>query len=582
MIAMARKSSAGPLIILGTIFLVFLVVLAAMPRTPLPLGGGWSILGNHLTTEVTPPETLYSTTINLQPGQVYQVTYNANGISVTPKSSQLIDSVNLSNVDLSANDVVAWHGYDWWLDGQDDFVYYGGFVTPNFTKLYVEAGYETESPGVAQKVFTAFSATPSIYWGLYNVIAWFEAWNSTSTGVTNGRITSYYQGFNNADNAYHRIGVYYDGSKMYGFSDGVQVSTYDPSTYGYDDGPIKYVNKIYVGVSGGTFSFFHGRIMYIVFEHTKPANPTVDTIISNPYFVLDPTIYNGTRYIDLVNGAIGIPHGGVTRLPADHPFLWLVKNLASDNMLHVRYVPPGSIFRIKYNGMIYEWHITGTPNNAGLIEDYPIDLASIFGQTVLPNATVQLIYPSQKVRFYVPSGFQVQITSSNWTETHQTPLNSSYVDFGLPNGGTYTIRVLGYEEQPRVTVQTTSSNVKVTVTDPNGYALSGAKVYIYNSNNELAAAGVTNDFGVFQFNKTALSGDQARIIVSHLSNGYYYHMDKLVTLNGLVTIQPRQPRPINIPEAAATGGSNSSAAVGIVIILLLAVLTVALLAGRRR
>ena len=560
---MARKSSAGPLIILGTIFLVFLVVLAAMPRSPLPLGGGW-ILGHRLTEEVTPPQVLYSTTLNLEPGQVYQVTYNANGITVTQRSSQLIERLNLTG-DIGADDIIAPHLYD----AYGGYVLFSGLgITSDDANITVRVYKYPTSDDTAFRTFIRFfgSGKYEINWQFgYSRNRMVQIYLNSSDVLVNTGIT--YSIFNDFP-----IDTWYTASFIYDvkdnrtaiYQDGQQVTS---GEFGAGADYIT-INNAYIYLT----SDIHKAIVSYVRldEDGKPA------------FLFDPTFANGTRYFDLVGNIAGTPYDGVQRISASQTWLWLVKGLESDSRLHVRYVPPGSIFRIKYDNMIYEWRIDGTPNAAGLIADYPIDIAGVFGQTTLPNATVELIYPSQKVRFYIPSGFQVQITSSNWTETHQTPLNSSYVDFGLPKGGTYTIRVLGYEEQPRVTVETTSSSVKVTVTDPYGYALSGAKVYIYNNNNELAAAGVTNDFGVFQFNKTLLNSDQARIIVSHLSNGYYYHMDKLVTLNGLVTIQPRYPRPINLPEAAATGGSNSSAAVGIVIILLLAVLAVALLAGRRR
>ena len=554
-----RRSNAGPIIILGTIFLVFLVILAAMPRSPLPIGGGgWGILGHRLTTEVTPPETLYSTTLNLEPGSVYQVTYNANGITITQRSSQLIERLNLTG-DIGTGDIVAPHLYDWYytINRQDSyrFIVYGitGEI-PTDVLFGLTVPEDLTGGGWILRIMLTDNSIEK-YWvgmGAWNNNLEINAFNSTGRYITAG--LHWVPGNINVT-AHIEQGNYYLSCCGNSIST-ENIITNASNTY----------NRVVLSFD------------YLAINTPIPIRLYYVKIGDK---ILDPTFTNGTVYYT-ADGIHGTPNGNVLRIPAANTWLWLVKSAAGDSRLHVRYVPPGSILRIKYNGMIYEWHITGTPNSAGLIEDYPIDIAGVFGQTTLPNATVELIYPSQKVRFYVPQGFQIQVVSSNWTETHEVPLNSSYVDFGLPKGGTYTIRVLGYEQQPRVTVQTTSSNVKVTVTDPNGYALSGAKVYIYNSNNELAAEGITNDFGVFQFNKTALSSDQARIIVSHLANGYYYHMDKLVTLNGLVTIQPRYPRPINLPEAAATGGNSSGAAVGIVIILLLAVLTVALLAGRRR
>lgn len=576
-----RRSSALPVLLAGlAIFLVVIILLATVPRVPLPTGGFH--IGLPMTEEVNPPQVLLATTINLEQGTVWQVSYDVNGIHLSQRSSELIEKLTLSNVDISVNDVVSMHLFDVYVAPSDtpgaNYVYLGEVEPYNgsFTMVMWVKGYPSD-----EQIIIEFYAA-SGYYGYFTINIDENGYRSGSgrdpftqnqyscPGRSNG-IETYSLEFALRYDYSTNISYYEDPdeelsitTKQHGFGYSIPLGfdcDWDAGTEDRDQDPSRW----------GYFILYTKLV-----DVTQILQRHIVTDIDWWHF-FDATWFNGTHYLDIKDNTPYQVVGTVTRIPAENTWLWLIKGLANDNKLHLKFIPPNSIFRIKYGGKIYEWHIDGPTNAAGLVEDYAIDIASIFGSTVLPNATIELIYNSSKVRFYIPSGFQVVVEGNGWSETHEVPLNSSYVDFGLPFSGTYTVKILGYEEEPQVRVETSGDVVRVTVTDSAGYALAGAKVYVYDSSGNLAAVGVTNDLGFYEFNKTLLSGDQARIVVVHLSNGKYFHADKLVSLTASVE------NPVtSVPVAAATSSSANSAGLALIIILGLAIITIAVIARRKR
>ncbi|WP_317895889.1 LamG-like jellyroll fold domain-containing protein [Pyrofollis japonicus] len=570
---MARRTSSGVYLLagVGLAFLVIVIVLAALLHNGLPLGLSRWTGGLHLTEEVQQPHVLYSTQLQLSQGTVWKITYDANGLGIEQRGSQLIERLNLSNADLGVDDVVAPVLYDWYLDGNDYVEFDSGPQLGNGEVFSLVASFKpTGKPTTSfMRVFHGAGGTTNWVIDPYQ-IGWWGANDKLVFVMGNG--TAYNDVYSESKVV---LGEWYTVSgvaasnevQIYvnGVLEGYKNRTLDPTAT--TDTPT-------IGRAGDVY--FEGYVSYVLM--TRSIN-TGQNIVENPLLFISASFTNGTHYFDLVNRIVGTPYGGVARVPAEHPTLFLVKSLASDNYLHLKYVPPGSVFRIKYNGMVYEWRISGSPNQAGLIEDYKIDLAGVFGTTVLPNATIELEYPSEKVRFYVPSGFQVRISNDIWSETHEVPLNSTFVDFGLPESGYYTVQILGYEQEPQVRVETSGDKVRITVTDMNGYALSGAKVYVYEGSN-LVAAGTVNDLGFYELDKSQLSSDQLRVVVVALKDGTYYHADKLVTLtsNGTVTVQPVTP----VEEAAEAQHSGSSTALVLIIIILLLGIATILLSGKGR
>ena len=585
--SMAR-GGAGAYLLLAIGLATVLLLIVLVGERPLPIGG--NILSDlQLTEEVLPPQTLYATTLNLEPGQVYQITYDANGLSLVQRGTQLIERINLTG-NIAVNDVIAPSIYEWYFDGVDD---------------YIDFNYNTNTLQAAAfmaKVKNLAVPSTSDKWGdLISIYIGFRfEWNPirrnyftlvTLKNTTTGdyiTLDSFSNSLDIGDMGWIAASVYVNTTSGYwhrvGWLNGTTTAdrdmVYKPAEY---DSIFKMfsirLGKDINGYASGNLgsaiiwlnTVIRPEIFHAIYQTHSIDNP-------KPSMIIDATFFNGTTYYDLINGTNGIPYGGVARVPAEEPFLWLVKSLESDNRLHLRYVPAGSLFRVKFNNMVYEWRVPGDCANAvGLCEDFPVDIAGVVGQTVLPNATVELVYPSAKVRFYVPSGFRVVVEDAGWSETHDVPLNTGFVDFTLPRDGAYTVRVLGYEEEPRVQVQTSGDTARVIVTDRSGYALAGAKVWVYDGGN-LAAAGATNDMGVYEFDKSQISGDQARIVVTHLSNGKYYTSDKLVNLSAsspTITVQ----HPV---DQVASAANNSGSTGTIVLVLLLGMVIVLLLLRSNR
>jgi len=117
---MVRRSSS--LVVFAGVALVTLLLLTIVlaPRLPLPVGG--HILGWPLTTEVQRPQVLYASSLSINQGSVYEVGYDVNGLRLIQRSTQLIERLNISRVDVGVSDVVAPIIYDWYFDGVNDYI----------------------------------------------------------------------------------------------------------------------------------------------------------------------------------------------------------------------------------------------------------------------------------------------------------------------------------------------------------------------------------------------------------------------------------------------------------------------------
>jgi len=288
---------------------------------------------------------------------------------------------------------------------------------------------------------------------------------------------------------------------------------------------------------------------------------------------VDPTFYNGTHFLDLSGKGRHAALYGVSRVPTEVKWLYLVRNLHSDNKLHLRYVPPGSVFRIRYGGLVYEWRVPeDCVGRSGLCEDFAVDVAAVVGATTLPMASVELVYRSDAVRVYVPRGFRVVVEGPGFSQTHDVD-SRNYVDFYVPEDSIYTVRILGYQRSPNVRVETAGERLRIVVTDEAGYALAGAKIWIYGER-QLIAMGTVNDLGFYELDKSLISGTQLRIVVQHLKDGTHYSIDKLVSLTSPQP-QPIQPQPVTAPQP-------STAPIAVLLLLGAAAVVLVALASRRR
>ena len=86
---------------------------------------------------------------------------------------------------------------------------------------------------------------------------------------------------------------------------------------------------------------------------------------------LDATFFNGTHYFDLMNSSVvGVPYGGVARVPAEQKWLWVVYNATGDGLVHLKYIPKDTIVRFynsSDNSLVLELRLDGS-------SDVPINL----------------------------------------------------------------------------------------------------------------------------------------------------------------------------------------------------------------
>ena len=245
---------------------------------------------------------------------------------------------------ITGGTIIAPHLYNWYLDGQDDYIVLEGTNTVDHplkpSTGYAEAMFKAYNTSTVANVFRA---------GFYGYVIWF------SYGINTHRVyRAYYNGTSwawtyvqldyasNIEGQWHVSGLYFNNTSLVGYLDYVQKGIAYPPDASY------YVhydsNPIYIGREVGGY-FFKGYITY-----TLLATNYIDTssrIVqgSQLLFLMDPTFYNGTHYFDLVNNVAGVPYGGVQRVEAGEKWLWVVVDGANDNYVHLRYFPVGSIVR---------------------------------------------------------------------------------------------------------------------------------------------------------------------------------------------------------------------------------------------
>ena len=129
----------------------------------------------------------------------------------------------------------------------------------------------------------------------------------------------------------------------------------------------------------------------------------------------DPMIYNSTHYINIVNTSqIATASVRILRVAAQKPRLWLLSDLATDNYVHFKYFPSGSIIEIydSSNNLVMNFTISGTTNAAGLVEDYLVDLPS-------GTYTIRARFKKSDIGrtcTYVLDSLQSDLVSSIWIE----------------------------------------------------------------------------------------------------------------------------------------------------------------------
>ena len=449
-----------------------------------------------LSEELSGKPVLTMGTLSIEPGQVFMVTGDKQGWQIVEKDSKLYEHLVLDNIDLRPNDVIAPHLWDVYLDGDYDSIVVSDVDLLHFSSpmsIAVRLKFVADAPARE------------------NTIVWMEReYILSSTVKTTGSVGIAIKCWNgstweqyplatsdvyNIDTWYDILAIYDGGKKIY--VDGTLVAERsEMENITQSTGPF-YIAKY-------TYRPFKGKISYVIKFDADISQYlqqlTNNIIIVKPKFLMDPTFYNGSDYIDIVNSIVGEPYGGVIRIPAEETWLWLIQSLKSDNKLHFMWFPEGSIIQIKdQNGnVIKKFTVDGDPiNEDSQIEDYTISLDT----DVLPQVTVEAWIPAFKVRVYAPYGSTVQIVDESGVIIGEAKVNSNYVDIPISKPINGQIIILAQdiaEEELDVLTELNSSILTVKVLD-NGNPVPGVLVRVADPAGVVIFADTTDQSGTVQY-----------------------------------------------------------------------------------
>ncbi|MCD6300897.1 MAG: hypothetical protein J7L82_02380 [Staphylothermus sp.] len=461
----------------------------------------------------------------IQPGTVFEVYGDKQGWQIKQKDTTLYEKLQLTNIDLSLNDVVAWHGY---------IAYF--------------------SPGQCISFDNPQSAVDnSIAWQVrFKLVSTDESGNSPIFDPPESPRL-------HAEMNTHRVFVFYDNSSLIGLlvskpaidmidgnwhvvtanhHNGLLNTWYDGTQYAIDiadNGEPKLYSPIILGPHYGGFT---EMISYaIVWQNGNDVNGNIDpqtTPLQNLEMLIDPTFFNGTHYFDLISNVVGTPRNGVTRIPAEQPFLWFVKNLKSDNLVHFMYFPEGTIIKIKDSSgnVIREFTITGQfAGNTTQVLDYAVSLDT----TSLVGATVEALVPSMKIRVYAPSSSYVAILAEDGTKYGEYQVGSSgYVDIPLTNPLTnaYIVVYADNEAEEGLNIDVKDlgdGKIQVKVYNDKGVLIPGMLVRLVDPANVVLCYGITDESGTVVLDAGRPLAE-AKILVDGVWDGTIYKLSKTVTL----------------------------------------------------
>jgi len=349
--------------------------------------GNWVFgLGVDLSID-TGIDDIVNVSIDLGHGYVYTWT-KTSGFTNPPKGyitlkPQRITITTTAQIDQGT--AIAPHLYDWYLDGEDDYIELVNIdpinvsdyfaietkVYPVFTDHYIAIFWEGGTDGKWRAIL-GFFETKKLEWWVYN--------GTVPTNIVVGPYTT----------EWYRIRAVYDGLNGYLYLnvDGSNYSKeieFDTSTY-------PPLTRAMIGDIPAHTRQYKGKISYVMVLHST-STTIGDT--SNLLMLLDPTFYNGTDYIDMATDITGIPYGGVRRVLAEEMWLWVVRGLYSDGYVHLRFFPPGTVIRfidVSTDRVVAEIRISGSANPAGLVEDYTTSIPS--GNYRI-EAEIPLLIPAQ-------------------------------------------------------------------------------------------------------------------------------------------------------------------------------------------
>lgn len=290
--------------------------------------------------------------------------------------------LTLSNVTLGGNDTISPHLWDWSLDGVDDSIL-ADFLDSE--EAYSKFSVET---------YVRCDAILDNYGAALGTLAWsfvggFVIFYDPTVNCVTFRVRDSIAGVEIRKSFEHTI--HYGAWRRY-------TGVFDkPYVYTYTNGSLMgskawdYYVRTNGGIKLGDWSNTHikGKMAYVkVYNRTLSQEEITEYRIvnsTNLLLFLDATFFNGTYYLDISGyDNHATPRNGIQREEASGKWLWLLKNLETDNLVHFRFFPSGTQIIVKdSNGnVVKSFVISGTPNPAGLVEDYTVSINSLSGATV--------------------------------------------------------------------------------------------------------------------------------------------------------------------------------------------------------
>jgi len=267
--------------------------------------------------------------------------------SQTPTQSTLPNTIIYQRMVIEPNDILVPHLYDWYFDGGGYIVYdnlpYGGInvsKTGTVVIRFNDVEYTTWQKFVSHSNYfngTFYDSFLTVGEGSDN-----DYYIQVVTGTTMD-----FQDIGYFDN----IGMPFNYGSWGELAFSVDVSL-GKAWYFANDGRVWHreivpgfhygwllggINRIYVATGWG--GSWKGYISYVAaswsVNWTAPFIRTLN--VRDVLYLLDPTFFNGSTYIDLVTSTMGVPHGNVYRIDAQDKWIWQVKGFYSDGLVHLRF-----------------------------------------------------------------------------------------------------------------------------------------------------------------------------------------------------------------------------------------------------
>ena len=294
------------------------------PSTPVPV------------IDITPPPTTATGTHTLIKTGATQETITLNTTAV-----------------ITPGAIIAPHLYDWYFDGVDDYIEvpntfslqfynYTVFVS-RFMPLHDTDTVLVRCSNSGNTIYLSYSSGYT-YAGIHDSGGWLQ--KAISTAQENEWVSTAFEYIANNETGYR---LYQDGELKAVYN---MTGRYNLAGT---------TSPIYIAVNIWNPTYFKEYVSYTIIysdtiNHKILSDTDIENIMNNHIIntsgqalFLDPTFYNGTTYIDLSPyGNDGVPYGGVSRVPADQKWLWVVLGGRGDGFVHLDWFPVGSIVKF-YN-----------------------------------------------------------------------------------------------------------------------------------------------------------------------------------------------------------------------------------------